>query len=65
MHPKEWDGCFYRRTCTHDLEKWCYLINNSCIVNKSIQRKDENSMNVYTYKSLVKKANNLSLMLIL
>ena len=27
------DGCCYRETCNHDLEKCCYLVGNRCIVN--------------------------------
>lgn len=26
------DGCCYRKTCDHDLEKCCYLVQNRCIV---------------------------------
>ena len=26
------DGCCYRRTCSHDLEKCCYLVKKDCIL---------------------------------
>jgi hypothetical protein len=29
---KECDGCCYRRTCNHDLEKCCYLVRNHCLI---------------------------------
>lgn len=28
------DGCCYRYTCNHDLEKCCYLSNGKCLVNE-------------------------------
>ncbi len=28
------DGCCYRRTCDHDLEKCCYLVGGRCSLNK-------------------------------
>lgn len=28
------DGCCYRRTCSKDLEKCCYLSSGRCIVNE-------------------------------
>lgn len=33
-YPEECDGCCYRYTCSHDLEKCCYLVGNRCIVNE-------------------------------
>ncbi|WP_296882088.1 hypothetical protein [uncultured Methanobrevibacter sp.] len=29
----ECSGCCYRRTCDHDLEKCCYLVQNRCIID--------------------------------
>ena len=31
-HPKECDGCCYRRNCDYDLEKCCYMVRNGCIL---------------------------------
>lgn len=28
-------GCCYRKTCDHDLEKCCYLVNNRCILDNN------------------------------
>lgn len=28
------DGCCYRRTCDHDLEKCCYLVRRECLINQ-------------------------------
>lgn len=28
------DGCCYRVTCDHDLEKCCYLVRNHCSINE-------------------------------
>ena len=38
MDEKEFcDGCCYRRTCDHDLEKCCYLIGqNRCILDGEV-----------------------------
>lgn len=30
--PKDCQGCCYRKTCDHDLEKCCYLVKNKCII---------------------------------
>ena len=33
MGSKEFcDGCCYRITCNHDLEKCCYLVKQTCYV---------------------------------
>ena len=29
---EECNGCCYRRTCDHDLEKCCYLVKNNCVL---------------------------------
>ena len=28
------DGCCNRRTCDHDLEKCCYLVQNKCALSE-------------------------------
>ncbi len=28
------DGCCYRVTCDHDLEKCCYMVGNLCIAQQ-------------------------------
>ena len=28
------DGCCYRQTCDHDLEKCCYLVRNKCALEE-------------------------------
>ena len=33
MCPEFCDGCCYRKTCDHDLEKCCYLVRRECILN--------------------------------
>lgn len=33
-YPKQCDGCCYRVTCNHDLEKCCYLIKNECLIGE-------------------------------
>lgn len=33
-HPKECNGCCYRRNCNYDIEKCCYLSNGRCLVNE-------------------------------
>ena len=33
-YPDFCDGCCYRVTCTHDLEKCCYLSRGKCLVNE-------------------------------
>ncbi len=33
-------GCCYRRTCDHDLEKCCYLVKNECILDINTQTKN-------------------------
>lgn len=30
--PTFCNGCCYRHTCNHDLEKCCYLVQNNCIL---------------------------------
>lgn len=30
------NGCCYRRTCDHDLEKCCYLVRNHCILDSYV-----------------------------
>lgn len=32
IKENECDGCCYRRTCDHDLEKCCYLVRKNCII---------------------------------
>ena len=29
------DGCCYRRTCNHEVEKCCYLVRRECIINNT------------------------------
>lgn len=31
------DGCCYRRTCNHDLEKCCYLVRNECAISEKFK----------------------------
>ena len=28
------DGCCYRKTCDHDLEKCCYLVRQRCLIEQ-------------------------------
>lgn len=31
----ECDGCCYKQTCDHNLEKCCYLINHRCLIRET------------------------------
>lgn len=31
------DGCCYRHTCNHDLEKCCYLVKRECLIKEPIK----------------------------
>jgi len=34
---QECQGCCQRNTCSHDLEKCCYLINQKCLIRETRQ----------------------------
>lgn len=37
MVEEHCDGCCYRRTCDHDLEKCCYLVTQrGCCINEQM-----------------------------